>query len=376
MTIIAKKRVKKKKQEVDELNDVGSHAQLCESRPPWSYVNTTLSYNLDSSDWFLIECYDIMHICLVINNQMLKLSSNLTWFDLENNLTWREFDRVDELFATAGVSQRIKVFDYSMVLNEPTDVHCPVVEMCTRCKVSCLNWNKYSKNHIASSDYGGTVTEWDITTCQSPMEYEENEKRAWSVDSLGQNHDCKVKVWCTKQEASVINIDMKANICCVGSADHRIHCFDLRNISTPIHVFSGHKKTVSYMKFLSENELTSASTDSTLKLWDAKKNLPLRTFRGHAKENNFVGLTINSYYIACGSETNEVYVYQHKQLSFFFIEIAKPVTWHRFGSKVMDDAHEDAGSHFISAVCWKSDSLTLLIANSQGTIKVLVLAAW
>lgn len=25
----------------------------------------------------------------------------------------------------------------------------------------------------------------------------------------------QVKVWCTKQEASVLNIDMKANICCV-----------------------------------------------------------------------------------------------------------------------------------------------------------------
>ena len=27
--------------------------------------------------------------------------------------------------------------------------------------------------------------------------------------------DNQVKVWCTKQEASVLNIDMKANICCV-----------------------------------------------------------------------------------------------------------------------------------------------------------------
>ncbi|KAL1178020.1 hypothetical protein V6Z11_A03G069600 [Gossypium hirsutum] len=54
-----------------------------------------------------------------------------------------EFDRDDELFAAAGVSWGIKVFDYSMVLNEPADVHCPVVEMCTRSKLSCLSWNKY-----------------------------------------------------------------------------------------------------------------------------------------------------------------------------------------------------------------------------------------
>ncbi|XVF21049.1 hypothetical protein REPUB_Repub12eG0056800 [Reevesia pubescens] len=308
-------------------------------------------------------------------------------FHSANIVSSIEFDRDDELFATAGVSRRIKVFDFSMILNEPADVHCPVMEMSTRSKLSCLSWNKYWKNHIASSDYEGIVTVWDVTTRQSLMEYEEHEKRAWSVDFsrtepsmlVSGSDDCKVKVWCTKQEASVLNIDMKANICCVkynpgssnyiavGSADHHIHYYDLRNISSPLHVFSGHKKAVSYVKFLSENELASASTDSTLRLWDVKENLPLRTFRGHTNEKNFVGLTVNSEYIACGSETNEVYVY-HK-------EISKPVTWHRFGSQDMDDADEDAGSHFISAVCWKSDSPTMLTANSQGTIKVLVLAA-
>lgn len=131
-------------------------------------------------------------------------------------------------------------------------------------------------------------------------------------------------------------------------------------------------------------------------------HLQLRTFRGHTNEKNFVGLTVNREYIACGSETNDVYVY-HKvsntttydicilfifvlkqtkewvfsKKNFFVQEIAKPLTWHRFGSQDMDDADEDAGagSHFISAVCWKSDSPTMLTANSQGTIKVLVLAA-
>ncbi|KAJ0986537.1 hypothetical protein J5N97_004893 [Dioscorea zingiberensis] len=296
--------------------------------------------------------------------------------------------RHGDLFHPANIVSSIEFDRDDEVVNEPADVHCPVVEMSTRSKLSCLSWNKYSKNIIASSDYEGIVTVWDVNTRQSMMEYEEHEKRAWSVDFsrtepsmlVSGSDDCKVKVWCTNQEASVLNIDMKANICCVkynpgssvhvavGSADHHIHYFDLRNTSAPVHVFRGHRKTVSYVKFLSNNELASASTDSTLCLWDVKENNLVRIFKGHTNEKNFVGLTVNSEYISCGSETNEVFLY-HKAIS-------RPAAWHRFGSTTdIDDTDDDAAAYFISAVCWKSDSPTLLTANSQGTIKVLVLAA-
>ncbi|XP_070027844.1 E3 ubiquitin-protein ligase COP1-like isoform X1 [Nicotiana sylvestris] len=307
-------------------------------------------------------------------------------FHSANVVSSIEFDRDDEFFATAGVSRRIKVFDFSSVVNEPADAQRPVVEMSSRSKLSCLSWNKYAKNHIASSDYEGIVTIWDVSSRQSVMEYEEHEKRAWSVDFshtdpsmlVSGSDDCKVKVWCTKQEASVISIDMKANICsvkynpqssfyiAVGSADNHIHYYDLRNIKQPLHIFCGHHKSVSYVKFLSNNELASASTDGTLRLWDVKENIPLRNYRGHTNEKNFVGLAVNSEYIACGSETNEVFVY-HKAIS-------KPAASHKFDSD-QNDPDEDMGSHFISSVCWKRESPTILTANSQGIVQVLVLTA-
>ncbi len=53
--------------------------------------------------------------------------------------------------------------------------------------------------------------------------------------------------------------------------------------------------------------------------------------------------------------------------------MSRPASSHRFGSQNPEDSDDDT-SHFISAVCWKSDSPTMLAANSQGTIKVLVLA--
>lgn len=56
--------------------------------------------------------------------------------------------------------------DHFQVVNEPEDIHCPAVEISTRSKLSCLSWNKYTKNQIASSDYEGIVTVWDVTTRQ------------------------------------------------------------------------------------------------------------------------------------------------------------------------------------------------------------------
>lgn len=92
---------------------------------------------------------------------------------------------------------------------------------------------------------------------------------------------------------------MKANVCCVqfppdsahslavGSADHKIYCFDLRNLKIPWCTLIGHTKTVSYVKFVDSTTLVSASTDNSLKLWDLTMNTsqvldrPVQTYTGH-----------------------------------------------------------------------------------------------
>lgn len=41
-------------------------------------------------------------------------------------------------------------------------------------------------------------------------------------------------------------------------ADHCVHYYDLRNTKQPIMVFKGHRKAVSYAKFVSGEEIVSA----------------------------------------------------------------------------------------------------------------------
>ncbi len=122
-----------------------------------------------------------------------------------------------------------------------------------------------------------------------------------------------VKLWSTDMEHSVACLEAKANVCCVkfnpesryhlsfGSAgmdlcafcgniillrdwfffsisrviiigftpctinnfyfslaDHCVHYYDLRNTTKPITVFKGHRKAVSYTKFINTEEIVSA----------------------------------------------------------------------------------------------------------------------
>jgi E3 ubiquitin-protein ligase RFWD2 len=78
----------------------------------------------------------------------------------------------------------------------------------------------------------------------------------------------------------------------------------------------GHRKAVSYVKFLNSEQIISAGTDGQLKLWDINKQPHcIRSFvGGHINEKNFVGLATNGDYIACGSEDNSLCIYYKVRL--------------------------------------------------------------
>ncbi|XP_045204825.1 E3 ubiquitin-protein ligase COP1-like [Mercenaria mercenaria] len=299
-----------------------------------------------------------------------------------------EFDRDCDFFAIAGVTKKIKVFEYGTVIKDVVDIHYPISEMTCNSKISCVTWSAYHKSMLASADYEGAITLWDAFTGQKTKIFQEHEKRCWSVDfnrmDPGQiasgSDDAKVKLWSTNEENSITSIEAKANVCCVkfnpdsryhlafGSADHCVHYYDLRNQKQPVMVFRGHKKAVSYTKFLNYTELVSASTDSQLKLWTTSKPTSVRTFNGHINEKNFVGLATDGDYVACGSENNSLYIYYKglsKQLLTYKFDTVRSV--------LEKEKKEDDANEFVSAVAWRPGSNVVVAANSQGTVKVLEL---
>ncbi|CAH1453608.1 unnamed protein product [Lactuca virosa] len=304
-----------------------------------------------------------------------------------------KYARDEDYFATAGVSKKIKVYDFHLLLDDSVDIHYPAIEMVNKSKVSCISWNNYIKNYLASTDYDGSVKIWDAGTGQTVSHHIEHEKRAWSVDFsrvdptklASGSDDCYVKLWSINEKKSLSTIRNIANVCCVqfspfsshlvcfGSADYRTYCYDLRNITTPLCILGGHDRAVSYVKFLDGETVISASTDNTLKLWDLKKtkfgclssDACIMTFKGHTNEKNFVGLSVADGYIACGSETNEVFAY--------YRSLPMPITAHKFGSidPVSGKETDHANNQFVSSVCWRQKSDMVIAANSSGCLKLL-----
>ncbi|XVF33205.1 hypothetical protein REPUB_Repub17cG0148400 [Reevesia pubescens] len=332
-------------------------------------------------------CYSKFEVCGTIRNGDLLNSTNV--------ICTLSFDRDEDYIATAGISKRIKIFKFDAFMNDSIDIHYPVVEMSNKSKLSCICWNNYIKNYLASTDYDGVAKTWDAGTGQEFCQYTEHQKRAWSVDFsqadptkfASGSDDCSVKLWSINEKSSLGTIGSPANVCCVqfstfsphllafGSADYKVYCYDLRHARIPLCTLAAHEKAVSYVKFLDSKTLLSASTDNTLKLWNLNKtssdalssNACGLTFSGHKNEKNFVGLSVLDGYIACGSETNEVYCY--------YKSLPMAITSHKFGSVDPISGHQITAEsgQFVSSVCWRQKSNMLVAANSTGSIKLLKL---
>jgi protein suppressor of PHYA-105 1 len=248
------------------------------------------------------------------------------------------------------------------------------------------------KAQLASSDYEGVVQLWDANTGSELMQLEEHSKRAWAVDFsrleptrlVSSSDDGTVKLWSIHQESSVGTLQLHANVCSVqfspesphllaaGCANYRYYLYDLRNTSQPLVCVPGHRRAVSYVRWLDGQQLVTASTDNSLRRWSVPELLTAAsssssasreiggaavaaackmTYRGHTNNKNFIGLAVLpgapgappaaaaaaaggggagggsspcSGYIVCGSESNEAYVY-HSSMPL-------PVTQHSFHS--------------------------------------------
>jgi E3 ubiquitin-protein ligase RFWD2 len=292
-----------------------------------------------------------------------------------------DFDRSYEHFAMAGVTKRIKIFDFQNIIERPSSgVHYPLYEMTHTAKLSCVNWNRYFRQQLACSDYDGVVTLWDAEQGKCVQSFQEHEKRCWGVQFCevdprllaSGSDDSKVKIWSTNSDYSLMSIDAKSNVCCVifkpeskyhvlfGTADHTIHYYDIRNPKEPVALFKGHKKAVSYVKFTGDNEFISASTDSTLKMWRLNEGQCVRTYTGHTNEKNFVGLDTRNGYVVTGSENNTVFLYAN--------ELSKPLMTYKFddvgqtaaGAATGNGKKDEGVNDFVSAVCWSNVSFDLI----------------
>ncbi|KAJ6417686.1 hypothetical protein OIU84_001127 [Salix udensis] len=152
-------------------------------------------------------------------------------------------------------------------------------------------------------------------------------------------------------------------IVAVGCADRNVYGYDIRMTIAPVFVLDGHRKTVTYIKFLDNVTLVSASIDGCLKLWNSDNSNVIRSYRGHVNNRNFVGLSVwrKGGLLGCGSENNKVFVYDRRWGEPIWIHGSNPT------------GRDGCGGGVVSSVCWRQveeDQCTLVTGGSDGGLQV------
>ncbi|RZC57502.1 hypothetical protein C5167_004796 [Papaver somniferum] len=306
-----------------------------------------------------------------------------------------EFDPSDQLLATGGIARKIRIYNISsLLLGDTTSLrkldHLTACEyyICTPAKLSSIRWKpNTSGSVIGSGDYDGVVTEYNLEKRVPVFERDEHGgRRIWSVDyshwvGASGSDDGTTQLWDTRcrgdECVAVVQPSVgRSPVCSVefdpfgsgliamGCADRNAYTYDVRKTDKPVSVFVGHEKTVSYVRFLGEHMMVTAGTDGCLKLWNTVNAHSMRTFKGHVNYRSFVGLSVwrNGGLIGCGSESNEVFVYDKRW--------SEPI-WLGGLEGTLGPESEDK---FVSGVCWrqqvKEDECTLVAGGSDGALQV------
>ncbi|KAF2315644.1 hypothetical protein GH714_040165 [Hevea brasiliensis] len=309
-----------------------------------------------------------------------------------------EFDQSESIVATGGIARKIRIYNFKSLLpyegsQNGHDMvlldHANVCEyyICTPAKLSSLRWKPGSDSRvIASGDYDGVVMEYDLERRVPIFERDEHGgRRVWSVDyshwdpviGASGSDDGTMQMWDPRCEgggcvATVQPGETRRAVCsvefnpstrstiAVGCADRRVYGYDTRMMKDPAFVLDGHEKTVTYVRFVNELTLVSAGIDGCLKLWNLQDSQMIRTYKGHVNNKNFVGLSMwrNGGLLGCGSENNQVFVYDKRW--------GEPIWMHGFEPGIADRG-------FVSCVCWRQvgdDECTLVAGGSDGVLQV------
>ncbi|MBA0786145.1 hypothetical protein Gotri_025655 [Gossypium trilobum] len=282
-----------------------------------------------------------------------------------------EFDPSNTILATGGIARKIRIYTLNSLLRPQEETvhfqgehqsiafldHTNASGNCifTPAKLSSLRWKPGTGGRIlGSGDYDGVVMEYDVETKVPIFE------RGGSV----------AKVQPTKSRSSVCCVEFNPfgdALIAAGCADQKAYAYDVRKMVEPVHIFDGHTKTITYVRFLNAQTLVSAGTDGCLKLWNIVDSRLLRTYKGHVNSRSFVGLSVwrHGGLLGCGSENNQVFVYDTRW--------GEPIWVHGFEPMGRDSS--DHHHAFVSSVCWRQvneDQCTLVAGGSNGVLHVFV----
>lgn len=262
--------------------------------------------------------------------------------------------------------------------------------MCTPAKLSSLKWKPGSEGRvIGSGDYDGVVMEYDLERRMPVFERDEHSgRRVWSMDyshwdpiiGASGSDDGTMQMWDPRRDggncvATVQPSVSRSPVCCVefnpfggaliavGCADRKAYAYDVRRMVDPVLVLDGHQKTVTYARFLDHHTVVTSGTDGCLMMWDTDDQRLIRTYKGHANRRRFVGLSVwrNGGLFGCGSESNQVFVYDKRWGEPIWVHGFEPV------------APSGCEGGFVSSVCWRQqgeDECTLVAGGSNGVLQV------